>query len=129
MKVLRLPWEEWGDTDIQLLMAADLHDRLVCSCGCGKWEADAHDPLKKHLWQVDTDVCYVRRALDEFVTLHEPSAETVLSIRLVTEAAGAKSEYEAIRERFPERFGLPAARQTDAAVDDADDDGQEQQQD
>lgn len=135
MKVLRLPWEEWGETDLMLLQAADLHDRLVCSCGCGQWEADAHDPLKKHLWQIEYDLCFVRRAINTFVEQHDLPDEAVLSIRLTSgDAEASKSDYEQLLERFPHL----AARQAEARAraqsasahgpDDEADDGRREQQ-
>ena len=99
--MLRLPWEAWGETDVMLGMAADLHDRLVCTCGCGQWEADAHDPDKADLWAVDHDVCYVRRAIDKYVKAHEPPNEAVLSVRLhaseESQKADAKARVEELR--------------------------------
>ena len=108
-----------------LLQAADLHDRLVCGCGCGQWEADAHDPIKKHLWQIDYDVCFVRRAINTFVEKHEPPEEAVLSIRLATGEEGeVKSEYEQLLERFPDQL----RRSSPAGKPDAEEHGSHGQQ-
>ena len=98
--MLRLPWRAWCDTDVMLGMAADLHDQLLCTCGCGQWEKDAHDPLLKDRWQVDQDVCFVRRTLDTYVEQHKPASEVLLSVRLRRDGdTGPADEYAALMAR------------------------------
>ena len=116
-------------------MAADLHDRLACSCGCGQWEKDAHDPEKKDQWHVWHDVCYVRRSIDAYVKAADPPNEAVISVRLLAPGEdAARSDYEDIIARFPERFGKSATTsgadaEVDASGDDADRDGEQHKQD
>lgn len=101
--MLRLPWEPWCETDLLLGMAADLHDNLLCTCGCGQWEKDAHDPLLKDKWRIDEDVCYVRRTLDDYVKRNEPASEVQLSVHLSRDgSSGPADEYAALLERFPQ---------------------------
>lgn len=85
-------------------MAVDLHDHLICPCGCGQWEKDARDPLLKDRWRVIEEVCYVRRTLDAHTKEHEPAPDVQLSVRLDRTGDAATSDYEDIRARFPERF-------------------------
>lgn len=121
-KVLRLPWEPWCETDVQLGMAAELHDHLLCTCGCGQWEKDAHDPLLKDKWKVDEDVCYVRRTLDEYVKRHEPASEVQLNVRLDRDgAAGPEDEYAALLVRHPSLAARKAHAEEDARGNDSQD--------
>ena len=88
-----------------LAMAADLHDRLVCPCGCGQWEADAHDPEKKDQIVVDATTCYVRRALNDYEDAMKPGPDVVLSVRWVKDRADAdRQAYLELVNRFPDRF-------------------------
>lgn len=106
-------------------MAAELHDHLLCTCGCGQWEKDAHDPLLKDKWKVDETVCYVRRTLDQYVERHKPASEIQLTVRLDRDGtAGPEDEYAALLARHPSL----AARQVHAEPDGAPDDGDADQQ-
>ena len=83
-------------------MAAELHDRMVCSCGCGQWRADARDPDKKDRWQVEWDTCFVRRAINAEVDATDPPKDAVMSVRLLPEGVTAGAdEYAELMARFP----------------------------
>lgn len=111
--MLRLPWKPWCDTDLMLGMAADLHDQLLCSCGCGQWEKDAHDPLLKDRWRIDEDVCYVRRTLDDYVKRHEPASEVQLTVRLARDGDPAADDaYAQIMARHGAAFTRPPSTPT-----------------
>jgi hypothetical protein len=108
-------------------MAADLHDRLMCSCGCGQWEADAHDPATQDRWRVDYDVCYVRRAIDSFVKSEQPPNEAVLSVALqpadFDPKASGRAKVEELRAMM--RAGSPTAAEPDHEIDGRGDDASE----
>lgn len=85
-----------------LAMAADLHDRMACTCGCGQWRKDAHDPDKKDRWQVDWETCYVRRAINDEVKATEPPEDAVMQVRLLPEGVtSAQDDYADLLARFP----------------------------
>ena len=121
--MLRLPWDEWGETDVTLGMAAELHDQMLCPCGCGKWESEAHDPTVKDRVRVSAETCYVRQAIDEYTEKFKPGSDVLLSASILPEGHDAgRSDYEALRDRL----GLPAPREAvaegDAGGDHADGD-------
>lgn len=125
--MLRLPWKPWCETDIQLGMAVDLHDHLLCTCGCGQWEKDAHDPLLKDKWRVDEDVCYVRRTLDAYVKDHEPASEVRLTVRLDRDGTGGpEDEYAALVARHPSLAARNAPDQPNSRADGDGDEGEQE---
>jgi hypothetical protein len=125
--VLRLPWKPWCETDLQLGMAVDLHDHLLCTCGCGQWEKDAHNPLLKDKWRVDEDVCYVRRTLDAYVKDHEPASEVQLNVRLDRDGTdGPEDEYAALLARHPSLTARQAHTPPDGDADDGSDEREQQ---
>lgn len=110
-------------------MAVDLHDNLLCTCGCGQWEKDAHDPLLKDKWRIDEDVCYVRRTLDTYVEQHKPASEIQLNVRLDRDGtAGPEDEYAALLARHPSLASRQVHTQPDRAPDDGDADQQHQRE-
>lgn len=109
-------------------MAADLHDRMICTCGCGQWEKDAHDPLNSDLWEVDHQTCYVRRAIDTYVKVAEPASDAVISVRLGDGEHSGATEHEQLLARFPHlaEANSAAARQADAQRNAPGDDGHQE---
>lgn len=48
----------------------------MCSCGCGQWAEDAHDPDTNGWWEVDdSQICEAGAALDEWRKEHGERAE------------------------------------------------------
>ena len=106
-KILGLPWPEWGETDCLLVAALAEFDALVCSCGCGVWAEDAHDPERR--WVVDTVTCYAAKALAKYRDDEKPGVGVLLAVRPAVEGevdttefnpALAAAEYEAHMARF-----------------------------
>lgn len=66
-----------SNRDRSLMLALDLHEESICSCGCGQPIDLARNPLVD--WDVGEVVCYARRALDADKTEREPGAFPVVT--------------------------------------------------
>lgn len=63
--------EEWGDTDFLLTQARRKHDSLYCTCGCGQWAGESHDPANADQYVVEADgVCFAGEALAQWRRTH-----------------------------------------------------------
>lgn len=63
-------FNEISARDRAMMLALDLHEDSICSCGCGQPVLLAHDEDSD--WNVDEVVCYARRALDSDKTERQP---------------------------------------------------------
>src|SRR5690606_3061807 len=80
-RVLRLPFEAWCDTDLELFLALDQFDASLCSCGQPR--AVCRDD--SHRWQVVADVCGPSAALARFHADHKDDLPDglMLGVRLL----------------------------------------------
>ena len=83
MRILGLPWPEWGDTALLLLWAGAELRAARCPCGCGQWAEESLDPATEGHWGVDFEECYARKALHEFGESDKPPAHALVRVRRV----------------------------------------------
>lgn len=110
-KYLGLPWPEWGETDVLLTTALDLHESSTCQCGCNQPRDLAHDPDLADRWQPQIAECYAGTTLREFVNeRREEIGHRLVYLTLLPEGqtandpleydpAQARAEYEALQAR------------------------------
>lgn len=76
-----------------------MHDRLVCACGCGGWLSETRDP---HItWDVSTEVCYRRKAIEAYTKTRDPGPHEVLTVKRAGVSEDGTSEYEDLLAQFP----------------------------
>lgn len=82
-----------------LALAADLHDRLTCACGCGGWLSETRDP---HIqWDVSTEVCYRRKAIEAYTKVRDPGPHEVLTVKRAGVTESGASEFDDLLAQFP----------------------------
>lgn len=84
VRVLGLPWPEWGETATTLLWAGAELRAMRCPCGCGHWADEATDPANEGRFLVDTIECFARKALIEHAEMSKPQPHVLTGARLVT---------------------------------------------
>lgn len=108
----------WGETDFLLTGALDVHERMLCPCGCGQWSPECMDDATVGRWQPLVATCHARSALAEFEKDHRADlgAASLMGVRLLPvgesvvdplafDPSRAAAEYAA----HMERLGLPVA--------------------
>lgn len=112
-KMLGLPWDAWGETDVLLAMCRRIVDSSKCPCGCGQDVSVSTDPDTEGRWEPTVQECFARAAIAEFQEKNKDDmpAGALVGVHLLPEGveavdplefnpARAAAEHAAMRDRL-----------------------------
>ena len=104
---LQLPWKAWGEVDQVLTEALELYETRICSCGCGQWAAECHNPANKGRYRVDDTTCHARAAIEDWHKANpKASPSTLLTVQILPEGTSPEDNIRAEMQAVRARHGI-----------------------